>query len=180
MANKVLEKMFQEAYQMHSDAIFRFVLFKIDNREKALDLTQETFMKTWMHLIKNTDIKNLRAFLYRVAGNLVIDEYRKRGKKDYATDSLEVMSEDGFEPSSNINELEALTNRLDGEKVMSMISSLPEMYSSILFLKYSEDLSISEMAEDLEVSQNVVSVRLNRAMAKLRELIELESKEFQK
>jgi DNA-directed RNA polymerase specialized sigma24 family protein len=93
MPNKAIEKMFLDAYQMHSDAIFRFVSFKIDNREKALDITQDTFMKTWMHISKNGEIQNIRAFLYKVAGNLVIDEYRRRGRKDYGTDSLEEITE---------------------------------------------------------------------------------------
>ncbi len=70
MPNQVLEKMFMEAYQSHSDSIFRFILFKIDNRERALDLTQETFMKTWVNLSKSGGIQNIRAFLYKVAGNL--------------------------------------------------------------------------------------------------------------
>ena len=180
MPNQVLEKMFMEAYQSHSDSIFRFILFKIDNRERALDLTQETFMKTWVNLSKSGGIQNIRAFLYKVAGNLVIDEYRKRGRKDYALSSLETMGEDGFEPSSDVNELEALTNKLDAEKVMDVVNKLPPIYSSVLFLKYNEDYSISEIAENLDISQNVVSVRLNRAMHKLKEMVEEEINQYQK
>ncbi|KND47842.1 MAG: RNA polymerase sigma factor [Parcubacteria bacterium C7867-006] len=179
MPNKVLEKMFLEAYQSHSDSIFRFIIFKIDNRERALDLTQETFMKTWIHISKNGELENIRAFLYKVAGNLVIDEYRKRGKKDYNTDSLETMSEDGFEPTSNVDELESIVNKLDGEKIMGLVQTLPEMYSDILFMKYNEDLSISEMADSLDVSQNVVSVRLNRAIKKLKDLVSSEIKKYE-
>lgn len=178
MPNKALEKMFLEAYKTHSDAIFRFVLFKIDNREKALDITQETFMKTWTYITKNGAPENVRAFLYKVAGNLVIDEYRRRDKRDYATDSLDALSEDGFEPSNTESELETLTNRLDGEKVMDLVNKLPPMYSSVLFLKYTEELSISEIAGRLDVTQNVVSVRLNRATTKLKELVESETRKF--
>ena len=175
MTNKVLEKTFMENYQMHSDSIFRFVLFKIDNRERALDLMQETFMKTWLHITKNGEPQNTRAFLYKVAGNLVIDEYRKRGKKDFGTDSLEDLADDGFEPSNNISEIETMTNRLDGEKVMELVNTLPDIYSSILFMKYNEELSISEISESLGVSQNVVSVRINRALKKLKETVEKET-----
>lgn len=170
MQNKVLEKKFMETYKMHSDAIFRFILFKIDNREKALDFTQETFMKTWIHIIKNGEPKNMRAFLYKVAGNMVIDEYRRRSKREYVTDSLEDMTESGHEPTEDSNELEAAINRLDGEIVMDLVKNLPEMYSSILFMKYNEEMSINEIAESLSVSQNVVSVRLNRALKKLKDM----------
>jgi RNA polymerase sigma-70 factor (ECF subfamily) len=178
MPNKAIEKMFLDAYQMHSDAIFRFVSFKIDNREKALDITQDTFMKTWMHISKNGEIQNIRAFLYKVAGNLVIDEYRRRGRKDYGTDSLEDLAENGFEPSNSTDEIESMINKIDGEKVLKMTAELPPMYANILFLKYTEELSIQEIADNLGVSQNVVSVRLNRATNKLKELMERELSKY--
>lgn len=180
MPNKETEKMFLDAYRMHSDAIFRFILFKIDNREKALDLSQETFMKTWIHISNNEEIQNIRAFLYKVASNLVIDEYRKRDKKEYMTNSLEDMSEDGFDPSSDTDEFESIVSKLDGEKIFNLIKELPQMYSNIIFLKYNEELSIKEISENLDVSQNVVSVRLNRAIKKLKELVDSELEKFQK
>ncbi len=172
MPNIVLEKQFKEAYHSHSDAIFRFILFKIDNREKALDFTQETFMKTWVHITKNGAPQNIRAFLYRVAGNMIIDEYRRRGKKEYITDSLEDMSETGYEPSVETSELESAINRLDGATVMGFVKELPDMYSSILLMKYSDEMSISEISESLSVSQNVVSVRINRALKKLKDIVD--------
>ena len=180
MPNLSLEKMFLDTYQTHSDAIFRFIFFKIDNRERSLDLVQETFMKTWIQITKTGELNNIRAFLYKVASNLVIDEYRKRGKKDHFTSSLEVMSEDGFDPSSNIDELESITNKLDGEKLMSLVNELPEAYATVIFMRFNEDLSIGEIAESLDVSQNVVSVRINRAINKLRDLVETEINKFTK
>src|SRR5438105_4028659 len=108
MSNQALEKTFKEAYDSHSGGIFRYILFKIDNREKALDLLQETYMKTWLHMSRGEKLQNIRAFLYKVASNLIIDEYRKRGKKDYMTDSLDGMSEGGFEPTIDVDELEIM------------------------------------------------------------------------
>ncbi len=70
--------------------------------------------------------------------------------------------------------MENIITRLDGEKVMKMISGLPEMYANILFMKYNEELSIGEIAKNLDVSQNVVSVRLNRALKQLKSLVESE------
>ncbi len=178
--NQALEKDFLRSYESYSDAIFRFILFKIDNREKALDMMQETFMKTWVHISKEGKLDNTRAFLYKVAGNMVIDEYRRRGLSGYKTESLENLSESGFEPSEDINNLERLIDRLDGVKVMNTASTLPEIYSSVLFMKYSEDLSIGEIAKNSGVTENVISVRLNRALKKLREIIEKEEEKYEK
>lgn len=175
MSNLALEKMFLDTYQTYSDAIFRFIFFKIDNRERALDLTQEAFMKAWMQLSRDGGVQNMRAFLYKVASNLVIDEYRKRGRSQ--GESLDAMSEDGFEPKAE-SEIDSLINKIDGAKVMQKIQDLPQIYSEVIFLKYTEELSISEISENLGVSENVVSVRLNRAIKKLKEMVEEEMAKF--
>ncbi|MES3004579.1 MAG: RNA polymerase sigma factor [Patescibacteria group bacterium] len=170
--NQDLEKSFLIAYEQHSDAIFRFIFFKLNDRERTLDLVQETFMKTWLHMSKNQAIDNTKAFLYTVAGHLVIDEYRKRGRKDHLTSSLDGLNEEGFEPSLDINELEVLSNHLDGKEIMKVIQELPQIYSTVLLMKYAEELSVTEISEVIGETPNVISVRLNRGIKKLKELLE--------
>src|SRR5437016_3353518 len=97
---KDLEKQFLDTYSAYSDQIFRFIFFKLNDREKAKDFTQEAFMKTWIHISQDGNPDNVRAFLYRVAGNLVVDEYRKRSRT-LPNASLDELMEDGFEPKTN-------------------------------------------------------------------------------
>ena len=52
--------------------------FKVSNRELGEDLVQQTFMKTWIYLTKGGEVKNMKAFLYHILNNLIIDEYRKK------------------------------------------------------------------------------------------------------
>ena len=77
---------FEKTYTDESDAIFRFCLVRVSNREQALDLTQETFLRLWQSLSQDKEIANARAFLFTVAHNLVIDWYRK--KKSVSLDSM--------------------------------------------------------------------------------------------
>ena len=162
---------FLKAYEEHSDAIFRYCLFKISDREIALDIMQDTFTKTWEYMMKkdqgkqNEEIQNIKAFLYRVAGNLVIDQYRKK-----TTDSLEVLQEDGFDPS--FDDTEILIDRLDGIKAIELLSKLPKDYKEALFLKYVQGLSISEISEVTGDEKNTVTVRLHRGMEKLKALFD--------
>src|SRR5579863_136343 len=72
------EKEFLEAYQHYADAIYRHCYFRVYNKELAEDLTQETFIKTWKYITEGKEIKNLKAFLYKVAVNLIIDNSRKK------------------------------------------------------------------------------------------------------
>jgi RNA polymerase sigma-70 factor, ECF subfamily len=77
---------FETIYEKESDAIFRFCLVRVSDREQALDITQEVFLRLWQSLQKGEDIRNSRAFLFTIAHRLVIDWYRK--KKSLSWDKI--------------------------------------------------------------------------------------------
>src|ERR1035437_9556456 len=88
--------------------------FKLHNHAMGEDLVQDTFMKTWSYLVKGGKIDVMKAFLYHVLNNLIVDEYRKR-----KTTSLEVLLEKGFEPTAP--EPAHLLNVLDGKAAIILI-----------------------------------------------------------
>lgn len=153
-----------EAYREHSDAIFRYCLFKISDREKALDFVQETYARTWQYLLNGNQIDNIKTFLYTTARHIIIDEYRKK-----KTLSLDDLVEGGMEPFEEIEE--ALYTSFDTKRVMEFVQKLPESYSSVIVMRYVNDLSVKDIAEIVNESENVVSVRIHRGLSKLRELI---------
>src|SRR3984957_2816959 len=67
--------------------------FKLNNHGTGEDLVQDTFIKTWGYLMRGGKIDVMKAFLYHVLNNLIVDEYRKR-----KTSSLDTLMEKGFEP----------------------------------------------------------------------------------
>lgn len=164
------EQIFIEAYERHADEIFRFIFFKLGNREKAKDLLQDVFMRTWIYMTRNGKIENIKAFLYKTSRNRVIDEYRRQGKKDGNLDSLETLSEEsGYEPATD--DVDALIDSIDAGQALELVNELPPIYSEVLFLRFAEDQSISEIAEVIGESNNAVSVRINRGLKKLKEII---------
>lgn len=60
--------------------------FKVRNHEIGEDLVQETFMKTWIYLVRGGKIDVMKAFLYHILNHLIVDEYRK-----HKTTSLDVL-----------------------------------------------------------------------------------------
>ena len=66
--------------------------FKIHDHAMGEDLVQTTFMKTWVYLVRGGKIEMMKAFLYHVLNNLIVDHYRK-----HKTISFDVMLERGFE-----------------------------------------------------------------------------------
>jgi len=152
------------AYVEHSSALLRYCFFKVSNREKALDLVQETFTRTWQYLMNGNTIENIKPFLYTTARHLVIDEYRKK-----KVVSLDALTELGLEPKLHTEENFYASS--DVSRVMECVNLLPETYSSIITMRYVKDLSVQDIARIVNKSENVVSVRIHRGLGKLRTLI---------
>lgn len=160
------EQHYLASYKAHSDALFRYCYGKLGDRELAKDLTQDIFMKTWQYIAGGKKIENLKSFLFRTAHNAVIDEYRKK-----KTTSLDVMRDDGFDPSDANDAVKAAEHMHDGKQAIELIQKLPDTYRDAVYLQYVEQLSIREIADILDESENNISVRIFRGIEKLKEMI---------
>ena len=170
--DKRMSDTFLTAYDAHADAIFRHCYFRLSDREKAMDVTQETFTRAWDYLVQGKEVENFKPFLYRIASNLIIEEYRKR-----KVGSLDAMLEEEAAGERVIPELrddewqERLIDRLDGAKALQAMSKLPEHYREVLTLRFVDGLSPKEIARFLEERENTVSVRIHRALHHLKEIL---------
>ena len=168
------EKAFLEAFEAHADALYRHAYFRISDKERAYDLAQDTFLKAWDYVAGGGTIKQYKSFLYRVLHNLIIDEYRK--KKSSSLDELLENEKIAGAVEAQLSEgsvreaEEALDEVGLVEKIRSHIPELPDDYRVVLTLRFIDDLSIGEIAETVGVSENVISVRIHRGVAKLRVL----------
>ena len=75
-------------------------------------------------------------------------------------------------PSVDSNTLEAAMERLDAKAALQKVDDLPELYKEVLLLRYVEGLSPKEIAAIVNETENVVSVRIHRALKKMKELLE--------
>jgi RNA polymerase sigma-70 factor (ECF subfamily) len=158
---------FMEYYEKYSDDIFRFCMVKTKDRELSLDITQDTFTKFWEYIIKGSDIQKERPLLYRIAGNLVIDNYRK--KKEIL---VEDFSEGSYQEHLIFDNQQEMENKIDGEKAITLLHKLPESMREIINLRFIHDFSITEIAKTLDIETKTVSVYLHRGLKKLREILE--------
>ena len=173
------EKAFTRVYEENVDALFRHCYFRVSNRERALELTQDAFMKTWDSIAQGKEIQNHRAFLFRVLNNLIIDEYRK--KKSTSLDALleqENVTEGQFEDlrTGDLDEEVAKVDlKRDAQELHKALEQLPEDYRRVVTMRYIDQLGPKEIAQELNESENTVSVRINRAVKKLRTLMPTEN-----
>jgi len=162
---KDVEKGFLAAYDEHSDALFRHCLIRVRDREVAKDLVQETFSRTWVYLSEGKKVEYIRAFLYRIANNLIVDGSRK--KKSSSLDAM--MDDDGFEPKD-----ESIRDPADkpaAREALAMLKSLDEIYRTAITMRFIDEMTPREIANALGVSENVVSVRIHRGIERLSKIM---------
>lgn len=135
--------------------------FKVNNHSVGEDLVQNTFMKTWQYLVKGGKIDVMKAFLYHILNNLIIDEYRKK-----KTASLDILIENGLEPITE--ERERNIDILDGKKAIQLILHLPKKYRAIMRMRYIQDLSLKEMSLITGQTKNTLAVQVHRGLEKLK------------
>ncbi|MDD4628726.1 MAG: RNA polymerase sigma factor [Candidatus Peribacteraceae bacterium] len=160
------ERDFLEAYDEYADAIFRHCALRLGDREVGKDLMQDTFLRAWEAIAGGVTVENMRAYLYRIANNLITDFARRQKRRPES--SLEEMAEDGFDPPSRE---EGPARTYEGKMVIETLQQVEEPYRTAVVLHYIDGLPPREIASFLGVSANVISVRLHRGMEKLRTIL---------
>ncbi len=158
------ERQFLEAYDKYADAIYRHCFFRIFSKSRAEELVQEVFTKSWEYILEGKRIENFRAFLYRVANNLIIDESRKRKEN-----SLDQLLEDSPASEPSCDGRKDLEYGEVLREIRARMGDLPQEDKEVLVMRYIDDLDPKEISEILGISANNVSVKINRAMKYLKE-----------
>lgn len=151
------------AYFKFKKGLKSYALYKISDQETSDDLVQNTFVKTWNFLAKGGKVDSMKAFLYHILNNLIVDEYRRRKNK---TIPLEILLEKGFDPSTD--DSDRILNILDGKSAVLLIKRLPARYQKVMRMKYVEDLSLEEMSRITKQTKNTMAVQGHRGLEKLK------------
>ncbi len=157
-----LQLVLAHAHSDYEKMLNSHAFFKTQNHAMGQDMVQDTFVKTWKYLVRTGEISAMKAFLYHVLNNLIIDQYRK-----HKTVSLELLAQKGFEPGTK-NFAEHLFAILDGKEAARLISLLPGAYHRVMEMKYIQELSAQEISNITGQSPASVAVQSHRGLKKLR------------
>ena len=142
----------------HADAVYRFVLKNIRDREKARDLVQDSFEKLWIN-VREVVAEKAKSYLFTTAYHKMIDQTRA-DKKTAAWEEV------------NINRLGHSEHYSDlMEKLNEGISRLPADQRSVIMLRDYEGYSYKEIADITSLSEVQVKVYIYRARVYLKEYI---------
>ena len=169
---------FSQLVYRHKWSIFQFILSKVKHRETASDLTQDVFVKLFKSADRYTSSGKFRSWLFRIAQNVVIDEYRKQKKVSIFhfndkmgsdSDDVLILSDHIEDQSDNpLKELEFIELH---DFINQAVNSLPEKQRTALVLCQYHGMSYQEIASIQKCPIGTVKSRIHNALTKIRDFL---------
>jgi RNA polymerase sigma-70 factor (ECF subfamily) len=166
-------KAFDELLSRVQDKIFTYIMYMVKDEEMANDLFQETFIKAITKLQNGsyTDSGKFVFWVMRIAHNVIIDRYREiKGEhiieptKDNDLENLRGASVlDTYRESEMVNEQVK-------QDVKRLMNALPETQREVVYMRFFQQMSFKEIAEETGVSINTSLGRMRYALINLRKL----------
>ena len=158
---------FGEFYELHLNEIYRYVLFRVNDQNEAEDLTAKVFLEAWESLTgvrRKQQIDNIRAWIYRIAHNKVIDFHRTK-KPQESIDDNSTKKLQGVWLESELDDLFTSRELAEG------VRQLPANYQEVIILRFINQMSHAEVAEIMNITESHVRVLQYRALQQMREII---------
>jgi RNA polymerase sigma-70 factor (ECF subfamily) len=166
-------RVFDALYAAHSQTLHAYFLGRTGDAELALDLLQDTFVRCWRNLANLDGLppERQRAWLFAVARNLVIDEYRASATRRGTGQALARAA--AAAGSSSAPAEDAVVEREDLRAVDAAIQRLPLDLRTVLVLQVVGDRSSAEIGELLGRPAGTVRYQLAEARRRLRRELHL-------
>ena len=147
--------------------VFSFVMKKVQNENVADEITVSVFSKVLAKLDLYDPNFQFKTWILTIAQNTVIDYWRKKSRENEdSTDNF-----DDFKNHFALSPEELLISAEDQKKIVTIIESLDSKYQDIIRLRFFEEKSIKEIAEELNITVANTKVRIMRAKKVLSELL---------
>lgn len=159
--SSTLKQKTAEIFELLRDPVYRYLFRVLGNACEAEDLTQEVFLRLYTYLYNGQNVGNLRAWVFRVAHNLAVDQQRKKvvlGPLDAN------ISEQAQDPSPGIEQ--RLLEAEQYQRLQTALAQLTSQEKHCLELR-AEGLSYHEIAEIFEMRLPTLVKYLGRIIRKL-------------
>lgn len=182
---KLIEKAIAGDHKAFESLILRYenkiyaIAFKVfKNESDAYDTAQEICIKVYKKLEQFNFDSSFGTWLYRLATNTAIDEYRKqkrRNQREMSYDGTKDTGEDEIHmqiPDSKDTPEQALLRKEKVKQVWQALELLKEDQKQIIVLKDIQGLSYQELCEELDIGLGTVKSRLARSRIALKKVLE--------
>lgn len=159
---------FGRLYELYFAPVFRYIYFRVKNKEEANDLVQTVFLKVF-HSLSNFREQNKSplAYFFTVARNAVIDRWR--AKKEVLLDDPESVL--GQIPDKANSPLELVEKEETSQVVRRAIKQLADDQQEVIVLKFINEMPNKEIASLLGKTEEAVRQLQCRALRALRQIL---------
>jgi RNA polymerase sigma-70 factor (ECF subfamily) len=161
------QKAYAELMVRYRDSVYFMLLKMVNNKDDADDLTIEAFGKAFKRLEQYTPNYAFSTWLFKIASNNCIDFIRKKKKNTFSIDKTyenEEGSEMAMDLRSELLDPEEKVMKKQKVKLMrEVVDKLKPRYRTLVELRYFEELSYEEIAEQLDLPLGTVKAQLFRA-----------------
>ncbi len=157
----------EDLYSLYYKEIFRYLLQRTRNKDLALDLAQDTFLKAFHGLASFKGNSSVKTWLYTIAHHTFINWYRRETKFS------RYPIEETLPLEQNIYILPevAVTQKEEQEHLLEAILLLKEDFQHVIILREFQELSYEEIADILDWKLSKVKTNLHRAKLELRKVL---------
>ncbi|WP_246946092.1 sigma-70 family RNA polymerase sigma factor [Bacillus pinisoli] len=155
----------EELYELYYQEIFFYLLQRVQQKELAQDLAQDTFLKAFNGLSTFQGRSSIKTWLYRIAHHTFINWYRKESKVSFQPIDLHEFE---LEQSLYINPESRLYGKEKQLYILQLLSELKEDYQHVLILREFQELSYDEIGDILDWKISKVKTNLHRAKLELK------------
>lgn len=161
------QKAYAELMVRYKDAIYFMILKMVNNKEDANDLTVEAFGKAFENIDKYKPDFAFSTWLFKIATNNCIDYIRKKRLKTTSIDSA-YDNQDGEEvridfASEGLDPEEKMIKKQKNDLMRTIVDNLPARYKQLVILRYFDERSYEEIADELKLPVGTVKAQLFRA-----------------
>lgn len=160
---------FAAAYEETRDAVWGYLVYMTRDTALAEDLSQEVFLRMFLHLDKFREEASVRTWALRIARNVFLSYAKK--KRPVLLEEQEWKNLEESESSSEENRPEEeVLKKERAERVHQCLMCLEEQERTVLLLRDFEELTYEEVGKIMDLSPEVVKSRIYRARQKFRRI----------
>lgn len=165
------EAAWEEIVKQYSRRIYSLAYRFVGTHEAAEDLTQEVFLRIYRTLDQyDPQAGSLSNWLMRVARNLIIDDWRKRGRTP--TEASDTLEAHAHHLKSRAESPQRLVERRQlSEQIQAAINKLSPELRTCIILRDLEELSYQEIVDLLKIPEGTVKSRINRGRIELAKIL---------
>jgi RNA polymerase sigma-70 factor (ECF subfamily) len=156
-----------ELYDRYETKIYTYIYRRTGDEALAEDFTAQVFLRM-LESIRDQKAwhSSFSGWLYRIAHNLVIDHYRRKGRQGTVDiDEAAPTASEEHDPEATV------AQSLDAERLRAAIRRLTDEQAEVVSLRFLEGYSISEVATMMNRTEGAIKALQYRAVATLRTLL---------